>query len=490
VDYIMAENLLDQDQQKQSAKDAHVSSLKSSTGISFEQSYIDPEKTSSDLLKHINAFRDLSRESLLAYSRLIVRVHFAPGDTIIREGDEGDSMFILIGGVVRVQASNQEDDQEKSVKLKPGGIFGEMTLLTGSPRSANVIADTECVCLKLKKVDVDNLISDEPKFASLLTSILSERLNSHGGIKQVGKYRLMGELGRGAMSVVYEAWHPTLSCPVAIKMLPHEYLHYPDYKEKFHKEGTILAKLRHPNIANVIDTEEAYGTYFIIMEKLKGKTLEEYSRKNGLPDVDQCVSIIINVAKAISEAHRHGIIHRDLKLSNVMIDENNEIKLTDFGIALLPGDQLKKIENIEGTPNYMAPEQILNQTIDARTDIYALGMMGYKLFTGKSPFTGNLKDILDSQVHQKSPTPGSTRSGSTPVFDQFVLKATEKDPNNRFQTAQEVIDFFDRTAEVKVENINVSTISFVYGDGEILKVAKLVDMISETCKKHDIKAIF
>ena len=267
-----------------------------------------------------------------------------------------------------------------------------MALMTGEPRTATVIVDNDqaCRCLVIKEI-VEPFLHKNPGIAKFLTEILGKRLLESGTMTRVGKYRILGLLGAGGTSQVFEGLHPDLNRSVAIKMLSHSLVYESDFVQRFQQEARLIADLNHDHILQVFDAESAYATFFIVMEKLKGIDLVDLIQKHGKLTPEQTRDILLQVAKALDYAHNKGVVHRDIKPANIFVEENGNVKLTDFGIASSPGlAQDNEVDpGIHGTPGFLAPEVIMGHVSDGRVDIYALGVVAYAMLTGHLPFSGS-----------------------------------------------------------------------------------------------------
>ena len=370
----------------------------------------------------------------------MVVVGYRAGERIIAKGDEGDSMYIVRAGRVYARVKDDRGEPIKAL-MGRGEVFGEMSLLTGAPRNADVLADTDATVLVVPKPIFDELMALHSSFASYMTKTLGDRLTSRGGIRKVGKYSINGVLARGGMSIVYEGIHPNLDRPVAIKMLAHSLVHEEDFAKWFRREAQLIAKLRHPNIVEVFDWEEAYATTFIIMEKLEGTDIQQVLLARQRIPPAEVRDVVVDVAAALEYAHAQGVVHRDLKPSNIVVETDGSVKLTDFGVAFSHEFEDPSREVFIGTPNYASPEQALNVTVDQRSDIYALGVVTYEMLTGYPPFTApSTMGILAKHVSD-SPRPLRSLVADCPEdLARFVDRAMQKDPIDRYQSCTEILE--------------------------------------------------
>ncbi|MCO5169482.1 MAG: protein kinase [Planctomycetes bacterium] len=393
-------------------------------------------------LSSIAAFKSLPPREVERLSTQCELVRFVQGAQIIRRGDPGDAMFIIRKGEVRVPVIDAQGREKFVARLGAGEFFGEMALLTGEPRTADVFAETAVECLVIRRQPLQAFLGQHPRVASFLTEILGKRLLEGAGVQQVGKYKLVGELGRGGMAIVFEGLHPTLNTAVAIKMLSHELVYDEDFATRFKNEAKIIGALKHENIVSVIDSEEAYATFFIIMEKVTGTVLSRLIDTRGVLPFDESRSILRQLASALDCAHTHGIVHRDVKPANVIVESGGRVKLMDFGIAKTRAEAQKDDEDIVGTAEYMSPEQALGRKMDGRSDLYSLGIMAYEMLTGKLPFDSHDPyEILRMHVRDAVPSPRATNPRVPEDLEQLVRRSTAKRPEDRFQTGREIVEF-------------------------------------------------
>lgn len=258
----------------------------------------------------------------------------------------------------------------------------------------------------------------------------------------LGNYRVIRELGRGGMGVVYLAEDLVLHRLVAIKILHPHLTQDADFRERFMVEARNQAKLTHPNITTLFSFEESDGRIFLVMEYLEGETLEQRLIRLSRLSRREMQDIFRQVLVAVEYAHAKGVIHRDLKPGNIAITPENKVKIMDFGIAVqIRGDGGATPADIIGTSYYMAPEQIKGETLSHGTDIYALGVTLFEMVTGRPPFDGPTDhDIRIAHVNKVPPAPRSSGCPNiNPELEGVILKALEKDPRERFASAREFL---------------------------------------------------
>jgi len=254
--------------------------------------------------------------------------------------------------------------------------------------------------------------------------------------RDFGAYTLLAELGRGSMGIVYKAEQKSLGRAVALKVLkvPHEWA-TEETLARFRREGQVMARLSHPDIVAIHDFGIQDDQLFISMDLIGGTSLDRHLRLT-LPTVEQSASIVARVARALYAAHQQGIVHRDVKPSNILIDPQGNPKLSDFGLAKVEGAALTQTGGVMGTPLYMSPEQAEGKPTDARTDVYGLGTVLYELLTGSPPFPGATVDSIVHKVLHLEPTPPRSMNARVPIDAETIcLKAISKDPQGRYATS-------------------------------------------------------
>jgi len=258
---------------------------------------------------------------------------------------------------------------------------------------------------------------------------------------KLGKYEIRQEIGRGSMGVVYAAFDPYVGRPVAVKVAMADALKHGEAGERFRKmffnEAHTAGMLRHPNILDIFDAGLDDDKCYIVMELIEnGDTLRSYCRSDNLLPVHQVAEIMFRCAKALDYAHRQGVTHRDIKPSNILLTQDMDVKIADFSIAHINRADMSQTMpmGFVGSPRYMSPEQIQEDTISGQTDLFSLGVIAYEMLTGHHPFGGETFSSLIHRVINEDPTPMSQfRSDLSPVLERIVSRALEKMPERRYR---------------------------------------------------------
>lgn len=254
--------------------------------------------------------------------------------------------------------------------------------------------------------------------------------------QHIGKYRVTQQVGRGGMGTVYCATDETLHREVAVKVL-NAGLNDPTVGRRFRAEAVTVARLNHPGIATIYELVQHDGQWLMVMEYVRGETLEHVVAQNGPLPVERAADIVMQMLAALAHAHSLGVVHRDLKPANLMLTAGGGVKVMDFGIARVAGaEHLTTAGFMMGTPAYMAPEQVTGSDVDARADLYAAGLIFYHLVTGQLPFSGDTPFLLAQARVQDAPTPIRTVRGDLPEWvEEVIARALALAPDDRFQTA-------------------------------------------------------
>lgn len=260
-------------------------------------------------------------------------------------------------------------------------------------------------------------------------------------ISQLGRYNIIGELGQGAMGTVYKAVDPLIDRIVAIKTINLSLAldEKDEYESRFYQEAKAAGRLSHPNIVTIYDVGKSGEIAYIAMEFLQGRELRDILNDGKRMPVEQVINVVAQVAQGLAYAHENGIVHRDVKPSNIMIVRDGHVKITDFGIARMASAAVRtQTGMVLGSPKYMSPEQVVGKLTDQRSDIFSLGVMLYEMLTGQAPFSGENINAIMYQTLNSVPPPPSTLSPNVPEMLNFIVaKALAKKLEHRYQDAKE-----------------------------------------------------
>ncbi|MEW6113714.1 MAG: protein kinase [Thermodesulfobacteriota bacterium] len=382
------------------------------------------------------------KRSLMASMK---KTHLNAGQRFIAQGASGDCFYLIQEGSCIV--SLDKNGQSYPIcRLKAGDLVGEVAIVTGETRSANVDAETDMVVWSVGVEDFHRISADCPVLEEFLADLATERLCSRKitAERSIGRYTIHDVVAEGGWSIIYKGVHSFLNLPVAVKMLKHNMARDSDFLSKFQDEAKIIAALSHENIVKVYDVEHMYRTVFIVMEYLEGVTLKHILKNKLRLPFTRMLHILKQMCAALDYAHQHGIVHQDVKPGNIFIEKNDHVKLVDFGLALPIGGCSPELP---GTAFYMAPEQIESDPVDARTDIYSLGITAYEMATGQRPFPDDVCEVLKAHITQPTPDPRLLNPELPEEFSQFIFKATHKDPAERYDNLQEVLAHLNQMAD-------------------------------------------
>ena len=307
------------------------------------------------------------------------------------------------------------------------------------------------------------------------------------GQKINDRYEIIQTIGEGGMANVYLAKDVIIDRLVAIKVLRGDLAGDEKFVRRFQREALAASSLNHHNIVEMYDVGEDNGTYYIVMEYIKGKTLKQLIKKRGALTLSECIDIMLQLTDGVNIAHSSYIIHRDLKPQNIMIQDNGEIKITDFGIAMaLNNTQLTQTNSVMGSVHYLPPEQASGKGATVRSDIYSMGIMFFELITGNLPFKGdNAVEIAFKQIKDDIPSVREINPSIPQSVENIILKATAKNPKNRYNNAKEMHD--DIATCLNEERLNEPRIGFKYPEHEsdISKKDLMLDASSDSKKEID-----
>ncbi|MFC1746122.1 protein kinase [Candidatus Riflebacteria bacterium] len=391
-------------------------------------------------IQKLELFKNMRHDERNSILRAMQIHTYAAGDFIIKKGEIGDCLFIVISGSVEVVIETPAGERKRVTTFGSREIFGEIALLTGEPRTADVLAIEATTCFVLNKKDFNQLCHVNPHVSLILTKLLADRLGSDSTSmveKRIGdKYQIMKKIGEGGMGIVYRAQDTNLGRIVAMKMLPHPLVFNENFVKKFSEEGKLVARLDHENIVRLYDVANAYATYFMVMEYMGGASLEDVLEEEKILPIEKVVDIIEQLAPALEHSRQIGIVHRDIKPDNIKFTSDGKVKLMDFGIAVSQvEDDLDDPEYMGGTAGtirYMSPEQGQGREVDYRADIYSFGVVCFQMLTGRTPFAGRTHtSIVIQQLAKPVPRPSSINKEIPPWLDDFIVYSLDKNVDKR-----------------------------------------------------------
>ena len=286
-------------------------------------------------------------------------------------------------------------------------------------------------------------------------------------LANIGKFQIQDVLGQGGMGIVYRAFDPAIQRTVAIKTITKSALDPADLQyvlTRFRHEAQAVGRLTHPRIAAIYDYGEDTDLAYIVMELVNGKSLFQHLQNEvrfGLKEIGELVRQLLD---GLGYAHALGVVHRDIKPSNILINDDGRLKLTDFGIARIDSSTLTQVGEIMGSPGYMSPEQFLGTDIDARGDIYSVGVIAYELLAGRRPFTGNNAEVMRQALNERAANPSDLNPKISVQLDWAVQKALAKKRDDRFQTAKEFSDAFVKGVEASLRQARREPVARAFTD--------------------------
>ncbi|HET6315393.1 MAG TPA: protein kinase, partial [Chloroflexota bacterium] len=407
-------------------------------------------------LRDVPLFRDVPVADLVAIWRCLSEERLPAGSVVCQRGEPGDRFYIVQSGQVEVRLGLGPDGITIR-HLRPGDWFGELALLTGEPRSADCVAVEDLVLWELKKSDFDQLTTHSVPLMRALNQALCSLVSKmtvqleearHGGTPGIsgmrfGPYRVVEQLGAGGMAAVYSCVHIETETAAAVKVLPMVWGKAPELRERLAREAAILSQLRHHNVVDVLDVGQVDETYgggtYLAMEWLPN-ALDRVLRAHYPEPLTTVTSLRLaqGVAEGLDAVHHQGVVHRDVKASNVLLRTDGTPVLTDFGLATARATamQLNKLtpENvILGTADYIAPEQVNGEPLDGRCDVYSLGVVLYEMLAGYVPFAG--REPIDTLRAHLDEAPPPLPAQVPPAARAIVEQAMHKRREDRFASA-------------------------------------------------------
>ncbi len=445
-----------------------------------------------DFLLNLKFISLLPRNTLWAVLNRLQYEEFKEGEKIITQGKRGDAVYFIQKGGCYVIVDKPGAELQLSTK-REGAMVGEMSLLTDEPRPANIVAATDVQMWKINRDCFSLLVEEHARLRNFLAELVCKRLESDGMTTDlaIGKYTIGHKIGEGAWAVVYMGHHMSLGRKVAIKLLKHEMSVDPDFHARFVEEAKIIAKMQHRNIINIYDVEIRFNMLFIIMEYLEGHPLDIVLKKEGVLPVRLVVDILMQTCSGLAYAHRRGIVHQDIKPDNLFLLKGNQLKILDFGLACPFGSE--HIE-MEGTLQYMSPEQIESYPVDGRTDLYGLGITAFHLLTGRLPYPDdNAAALREMHLNNDIPDPRDFVKNVPPLLAEFIMTCSRRNPEERYESADAALNVLKLLLKESIDCIqpampqNMSSIHIFYDDEQAKEVTVLLEEFAEKIKRQGLR---
>jgi CRP-like cAMP-binding protein len=384
----------------------------------------------SSVLGSTEPFSQLPPVILAKIEEKLESTNFSSGDYLIRQGDPGDGLYFLTDGHVSVRSSDQISHDQEIARCGPSSILGEMSLLTDQPRTADVVAVTDVSARFLPLSMFQELASSFPIIGQVLTQLLAQRLGhrDHDALsgKSFGRYRIIQRLGRGGMAIVYEAMDEQTGTTVALKMMSHRLVYDANALKLFQSEARLIETFEHAHIIRMLGRFKAFRSFFIVLEFCDGVSLDHFVRQNGPLSEEQFRKVIAQLASALSYAHSKGVVHRDVKPSNIILTSSGDVKLMDFGLAKpVESADAASSNLISGTPRFMAPEQLQGDRANTCADLFSLGCTAWKLLTGNDLITETRFFDIEKR-HRNWVLPVTTQFA--PGIAEFLTACLQADP--------------------------------------------------------------
>lgn len=425
---------------------------------------------------------------------IIVPRNVNVGERFISRGDDGDVFYIIRDG--RCLVNVEKDALTYPVdRLAPGDIVGEMAVLTGEKRTAHVDAETDMTLWAISRDSFETMYEEYPELKKLLTNVLIKRF-SRALLRRdlsIGKYFVRNALAQGSSSVVYEGTHATLGTRVAVKMLRHDVAMEPLFVEHFRDTAKAIASLNHENIVKVYDVEHLYKTFFIIMEYVDGRSLESVLMTSDRPQKPKLLDYLLQVCAGLMHAHDKGVVHTVIKPGNILVRDDDRVKIVDLGRACAPG---RSGTAPAGTGSHLSPEQITLNAVDERSDVYSLGIMAYQMFVRPDLLGDNdSHERIRQQLEQDRDDPESALSNLPEELNRCIIRATRRDPAARYANVRQIVyelqPLADRvgltTLPGLTSSLNMMTLNLFYRDEHRTLMHGLIEDFSRELEKLGVR---
>lgn len=419
-------------------------------------------------LRGVPLFREVAAQDLLTIWDCLGEVEIPAGALVCQRGEPGDRFYVIKSGTVEVRLGLEEAGFPIR-RLGAGDFFGEIALLTSAPRSADVVALEETVLWILERSDFEKLLATSLPLLRAINAVLcdlvdkltlsleeSEATRGRGmeGMR-FGPYRVVEQIGVGGMAVVYSATHSDSETAAAVKVLPAAWGKAPELRERLEREADLLQRIHHQNVINVLEVGEVEanlgGGCYLAMEWLP-HALDRVLRAQ-YPEplaAARALRIAHSIAEGLIAVHAAGLVHRDVKPSNIMLRADGSPVLTDFGLATALSEVARKgrltpSNVIVGTADYLSPEQVAGGRVDGRADIYSLGVVLYEMLAGYVPFAG--RDPIETLQAHMEETPPPLPPSVEPALGAVVEQTLQKNPKDRFVSAAAMAKVLNETLD-------------------------------------------
>jgi len=408
-----------------------------------------PKMSISDFLSSVYPFSELPSDLKDELAATAEEKNFAPGDYLMTQGAKSDALMVVMEGIAKVtiHPDYEQHDEQELARVGVYSLLGEIGLLTGEVRSANIIAMTSMRVAEIRYEAYQSLVSRFPTLNMLVSELIAQRVGTIATDimfgKTLGGYQFRHRLGRGSMGIVYLAEDLQSARPVAVKMLRHDLVYDRQASQRFRREAEMIRRLKHQNIIDVYREFSAYNTFFLSMEYCRGCTLADAIQAHSPFPQSDVRKIIGQLAAALHHAHSQGVIHRDLKPANVMLTAEGVLKLTDFGLARSV-ECLKMTAHGQmlGTPRYMPSELLGGGEADERADLYALGAIAWELITGEPLFnSGDIVSLLREQLQWQMPRRDEVRSELSEDLYRLLQESLSQNPEERILELEPLIEW-------------------------------------------------
>ena len=445
-----------------------------------------------DFFMSLKFFQLMPHNTIWAVLSHLAPVTFHEGDKIMSQGVRGDGVYFIERGGCYIIVDNDGEPILQATRKK-GDMVGVMALLTDEPRPANIVAATYSQLWRLSRNCFTLLIEEQYELRKFFISFACERLESDGILADlaIGKYMIDHKIGKGAWATVYHGHHMTLGRDVAIKLLHNEMALDEDFCKRFVDEAKIIAKMQHRNIINLYDVENRFNMLFIIMEYLDGLPLDIILKKKGRLSIPEVIDILRQVCSGLAYAHKRSIVHQDIKPDNLFMLKNGTIKIIDFGLACPFGSEHMEME---GTLQYMSPEQIESYPVDGRTDLYSLGITAFQLLTGRLPYLDDdLKALVDMHLNKDIPDPREFVKEIPDALAEFIMTCCRRNPSERYPDADSALKALEPLGNVKTDEPgrillprNMVSMYLFHDDDQKEEVTSLLEQFAEKVHRHGI----